>query len=293
MNRAQFISYVREPDVLSADTELILTGLLKEFPFFQTAQLLYAKNLFNQSSINYTNQLKVAAAYSGDRSVFYKLISRKKKEEMSVVGKVQPVVVEVQPVVVEVQPVVVEVQPVIVEVQPVVEQVPALAGAKALLVESEQVLVEAAPIIVVPKSTQLEIKPVPLEIKPVPPAVQEGFNKAANHSFGDWLKQTRSARGTRASDRQQMLDLIDKIIKEEPRISKPRADFYSPVNMAKKSLDKEEAPVSETLAKILVNQKKYHKAIRAYETLSLNYPEKSTFFATQILEIKKLINQHT
>jgi hypothetical protein len=230
---------------------------------------LYAKNLFNQSSINYTNQLKVAAAYSGDRKVFYNLISRKKREEMSVVPEEQPVVVEIQPVV-EVQPVVVEEKPVVVESQPVDFEI-------------KPVIFEVQPLIAIPKSVQPEIKITPPEI---------GFNKAANHPFGVWLKQTRSAVDTRASDRQQMLDLIDKIIKDEPRISKPMADFYSPVNMAKKSLDKEEAPVSETLAKVLASQKKYSKAIRAYETLSLNYPEKSTFFATQILEIKKLMNQH-
>ena len=46
--------------------------------------------------------------------------------------------------------------------------------------------------------------------------------------------------------------------------------------------------VTETLAKILTNQKKYKKAIKAYRILSLKYPKKSSFFADHIREIKKL-----
>jgi hypothetical protein len=46
--------------------------------------------------------------------------------------------------------------------------------------------------------------------------------------------------------------------------------------------------MTETLAKILVQQHKYSKALQAYKILSLKYPEKNTFFASQIKEIKRL-----
>src|ERR1017187_5070578 len=77
MNRQQFISYVAQPSMLSAETEALLGNIVREFPFFQTAQLLYAKNLFDIRSIQYGTQLKIASAYSGNRSVLYELISRK------------------------------------------------------------------------------------------------------------------------------------------------------------------------------------------------------------------------
>ena len=48
--------------------------------------------------------------------------------------------------------------------------------------------------------------------------------------------------------------------------------------------------VTETLAKVYIRQKHYKKAIQAYEILMLKYPEKSSFFASQISEIKKLAN---
>ncbi|HAP00403.1 MAG TPA: hypothetical protein DCQ93_00620, partial [Bacteroidetes bacterium] len=46
---------------------------------------------------------------------------------------------------------------------------------------------------------------------------------------------------------------------------------------------------TETLAKILVEQGKFQKAISMYETLSLIYPDKSLLFAPLIKELKKKI----
>lgn len=57
-------------------------------------------------------------------------------------------------------------------------------------------------------------------------------------------------------------------------------------DLAEKSVQKNEHIITETFAKILELQKKYDAAIDAYQTLSLKYPEKSSFFANRISEIK-------
>ena len=46
--------------------------------------------------------------------------------------------------------------------------------------------------------------------------------------------------------------------------------------------------MTETLARVYLEQKKYSKAIQAYEILILKYPEKSIFFADRIKDIKIL-----
>ena len=44
--------------------------------------------------------------------------------------------------------------------------------------------------------------------------------------------------------------------------------------------------MTETLARVYLEQKKYSRAIQAYEILILKYPEKSSFFVDRIKDIK-------
>ena len=60
--------------------------------------------------------------------------------------------------------------------------------------------------------------------------------------------------------------------------------------LAKESIDENKMPVSETLAKIFALQGNYPKSIYVYEQLILIFPEKKSFFATQIKNLKKKLN---
>ena len=85
---------------------------------------------------------------------------------------------------------------------------------------------------------------------------------------------------------EKKFDLIDKFIKNSPKIQfSQEQESDSNIIVDKKLKDE---LITETLAKIYVNQKKFKKAIKAYEILSLKYPKKSSFFADQIIYIKKL-----
>jgi hypothetical protein len=78
------------------------------------------------------------------------------------------------------------------------------------------------------------------------------------------------------------LTIINRFIDANPKIS--------PVGKTENVLYSDEL-MTETLAKLLVKQKKYKKAISAYKILSLKYPEKNVFFAGQIQKIKNLQQQ--
>jgi len=60
------------------------------------------------------------------------------------------------------------------------------------------------------------------------------------------------------------------------------------VNLAEQSTTAPESLMTETLAKVYLEQKNYKKAIQAYKILILKNPEKSGFFADQIRAIEKL-----
>lgn len=84
------------------------------------------------------------------------------------------------------------------------------------------------------------------------------------------------------------LALIDKIIENSPGQIRIKDDqkFYSPELNAKESLLENEHLVSETLAKIYALQGSVNKAVRAYEILSLKFPQKSAYFASLIQKLK-------
>lgn len=84
--------------------------------------------------------------------------------------------------------------------------------------------------------------------------------------------------------------LIDNFIRQDPRITPNKSTFYSPVNMAKKSVQEPEDLVTETLAKVYAGQGNYAKAIQVYEKLRLKFPEKKLYFASLIQELKDKSN---
>ncbi len=91
----------------------------------------------------------------------------------------------------------------------------------------------------------------------------------------------------KAVDRGSSLSIIENFIKTNPSINRPEDKNYSDeIRLANKSLEESYELVSETMAILFVKQGHPKKAIKVYEKLILIYPEKSTYFAARILELK-------
>lgn len=84
--------------------------------------------------------------------------------------------------------------------------------------------------------------------------------------------------------------IIEKFIKEEPQIKPPSTAKVDTENKARKSSEDNLELVSETLARIYTDQMLFDKAIETYKKLSLKYPEKSIYFASQIENLEKRIS---
>jgi len=115
-------------------------------------------------------------------------------------------------------------------------------------------------------------------------------------NFFDWLetRNTPAAAIPETNKPAKNLDkfgLINQFIEKQPSISRPKQEFYSPERAMKRSEEFSTSIVTETLANIFRTQGHFEKAIISYQKLQLKFPEKSTYFASLIEQIKKEQNQ--
>lgn len=79
--------------------------------------------------------------------------------------------------------------------------------------------------------------------------------------------------------------IIDQFIEKSPRISQLKDDVNYVVKEKKDDISH---LMTETLARLYVEQKLYSKAIKAYETLSEKHPQKKDYFQEKIEEVKEI-----
>ena len=119
------------------------------------------------------------------------------------------------------------------------------------------------------------------------------LSKDIKLSFLDWIKYTEENQNIQIQESKKLeplknkLSIIDRFIEADPKISP--MENNEPIESVINGDFNSEELMTESLAKLLLRQKKYKKAIKAYKILSLKYPEKNVFFAGQIKKIKKLL----
>ncbi|MCB0373559.1 MAG: hypothetical protein KDD31_11155 [Muricauda sp.] len=276
--------------ILSPKQTRELEDIIEEYPYFQAARALHLKGLKNLDSYKYNNALKVTAAYTTDRDVLFDYITSKEFVQNNIADAIagRGSKLEDQNAISEV-----------IEPNPDAESMLAVSDEPALpqnIKDAEQIL---NPALFESKSS---------EQQPEPPATKEEskpetdlnlgkplpFTKKEKHSFTEWLQLTSHSEEPEPEDnvmeeleRKKKFELLDKFIENNPKIVPQEASNTKVDIKESTKFDKNEL-MTETLAKVYLEQKKYKKAIQAFKILSLKYPEKSGFFADQIQAVKKL-----
>jgi len=146
-----------------------------------------------------------------------------------------------------------------------------------------------------------EVDVIDLEVvtkKPVLESLQIGepldFDTSEKHSFSEWLQLTsftpiqrvEKIKETSSKQTVENFELINQFLETKPKI-KP-LETLTQIDISNESIVENETLMTETLARVYLEQKKYEKAIKAFKILSLKYPEKSGFFADRIKAVKFL-----
>ncbi|MFT6797413.1 MAG: hypothetical protein ACJART_002564 [Maribacter sp.] len=264
-----------------------LEEILKEYPYFQAARALHLKGLKNLHSYKYNKALKTTAAYTTDRDVLFDFITSKDFLEYTPQIATETTAQIAPP------------ETITEEKKPIIEtsdDKPLPQDQK----DAEQIL---DPELFTTKHPNKEISKELAIGEPL------DFDKKEKFSFTEWLqlankkatdekkeasepaKKHKENTTKQSTSKKQKFDRIDKFIAQNPKIV-PKTNIPVPENVANSGiLDKNEL-MTETLARVYLEQKKYKNAIQAYKILSLKYPEKSGFFADRIKMVEKIQSEN-
>ena len=280
---------LKQPNHITLSQVYELENIIHEYPYFQVVKAIYLKILYAQESYRYNKELKITAAHIGNRTLLFDFITSTgfkdkknvlKKEEMPKAYVDEAIPSEfttyVSGDVFEKK-----------EFYPVTHTVEQSQTSKDAISSSEQQQKEA-----------LHMG------KPI------DFQPNDKQSFATWLQVTRykpiDRRTTKTATtvdlpfvdknifeegdaRAKKFDLIDKFLETNPKIevNKDYDNTSSNIEIVEKK-DIGRQFMTETLAKVYLEQGKYAEAIQAYQILMLKNPAKSAYFAEQISIIRKL-----
>ncbi len=282
MNVSDFKQLLQNPNtILSPGQTRELETILEEYPYFQAARALLLKGLKNLESYKYNAALKLAAAHTTDREILFEYITSKEFDQNHVANSLlgrETQLSEKETLSEEIEP------------NPSTEMIFGASDEEPLpqnIHHAEKILDPALFDLKEPPKDATSEKVLELG-KPLT------FTKNEKHSFSEWLQLTQKHPIQRSAEpektplaKKKKFELLDKFIESNPKIV-PREETELKIDIADSvKIDTTEL-MTETLAKVYLEQKKYKKAIQAYKILSLKYPEKSGFFADRITAVKRL-----
>ncbi|WP_323788301.1 hypothetical protein [Psychroserpens sp.] len=316
MNTTDFTYILQNPQHITSDQTEQLQAIITEFPYAQSARALYLKGLKNKDSYKYNQELKTTAAYTSDRSILFDYITSEAFNQNEISQIIKQNSEHLKGIVVN------EADDISINKSVTIDDAlkEHIKNTKGVLdpnlFEDKLKMENVANFLslrnTTPEQVILDIDAKHIEESPED-ALQIGkpleFDKSETHSFSEWLKITsfkpieRSEPNSVSSEQSETksqitessvskkYELIDKFLENNPKIV-PSKDTPK-IEIKSEDSVKHDGLMTETLARIYLEQKNYEKAIQSYKILSLKYPEKSGFFADQIKAVKQLQENNT
>ena len=88
MTESEILKYVDKPELLNQSSIYQLGKLINDYPFFQTAHVLFLKALKSQNNIDFEQQLSKSSVYISDRDLLFKFLNK----EIKLVDKIEEIV---------------------------------------------------------------------------------------------------------------------------------------------------------------------------------------------------------
>jgi hypothetical protein len=304
MNRNDFLRMIENSGPADRNMIVEVNELIDIFPYFQSAYILLLKGLQNTSDVKFDNQLRTWAMHIADREVLYYFLKKEpvvedKTDQSGQInvfsagdtGDSQQTVIESarnsQDLIDEIEKNSNEEKT---EDRPKDHSILITAednfdgsDAAVFIIDEESGFVEEKVIYMdpgfsVPEETEL----LELDIE----------NNSLIGQFTETSNPESQIPENTPNVKQLQTELIDKFIIANPRIEPVRDKSDKPAeDISKPYVEEQGGFVTETLARIYINQGYYSRAIDIYEKLSLKFPEKSSYFASQIEKVKELIKK--
>jgi len=317
MTPETFNRYLKDPSLMDSHSVEELWMLVKDYPYFQVARMLLARNLYNTGHEAYPLSLRLAAAYAGDRGKLKALIEgipvnihAVSKEE----SIIEPILSDEETdgstilyfETSEIKPSETELAKDEDEIQQETEMFDEHQITDTVPAENQDIITETDEIIA-DDPTVFSVSPEGEKVEEVISNIENENPKTIHNALIDTIFSRLSAVPVPEEEITDFEpvnfetevfpalnknlsvhnELVEKFIREEPRISSPKREFYNAEDIAKQSATLPEDLVTETLAWIYEQQGYYNLAIKIYEKLMLLIPEKSSYFAGRIKEITK------
>ena len=269
MEMQQLNEWIDNPELMGEETLGELRALIARYPYFQTAWLLYLKNLYLLNNPSFKEELRRGALYVADLSVLFYFIEGNKysiehcSDELSDKPVVHDRTLDI--------------------IDRFLSEIPNDKGFNSELSIPLEAVIDYSSLLLM-NTTSGKKKEEEIEVSPL-----KGQNLI--DSFIE-----KSEAGRISDDKTEEIEedeVGDDYYEEADEVDCCGNEFEAENEIQSDCVElaegKEDEYLTETLAKIYVKQQRYDKALEIIKKLNLKYPKKNIYFADQMRYLERLI----